>query len=240
MILASILSFQLSSNLYTAYAHGLDEMYDLVWDSGNDGNVRLYTESSLTVSMVNRIVNNAAAEIDGQGTQLNFAYMGVGTIAHSCGSGGINQNTLYMSSVDGKKDGDLARTSVCPQLDGNGAPVICQPENLPCIKKFWIDFDIAETWYTGTGIYSQGGRPRRYNPGAEYDFWSVATHELIHGTGWAVHFAESDDAFCPNGLEDSPGNPRQTMCKLVLYGGTAQRTMDVHDAHTFVKPYPVL
>jgi hypothetical protein len=193
--------------------------------------------------MINRIVNGAAAEIDGQGTQLNFSYQGTTAISHTCGGGGVNQNSVYMSTVDRKYDGTpetaaLARTTVCIQVDANGNAVVCSPENLPCIRKFWVDFDIAETWYTGTGTYSNTGHPDPFLPSPENDFWSVATHELIHGTGWAVHFAESDDAFCPNGLEDSPGNPRQTMCKATI--GTAQRTMDEHDTHTFVKPYPVL
>lgn len=208
-----------------ATAHGLCEMYckansawptvPRVWSSPTRMAVRIETESSLSTSMVNRIVSNAAFEIDRQGRSLNFTYAGPGTSPHMCTSGNTNDNSLYLGHP--ALASNVGETTVCRNSNGS-------------IKRFWIEFNMDAPWYTGTGVFSSGGRPSR----SEYDFWSTATHELMHGGGWVVHFAEADDAFCPNVLEQPS---RQTMCSGQIPGGTAQRTLADHDLHTFVKAY---
>lgn len=86
-----------------------------------------------------------------------------------------------------------------------------------------IIFDSAETWYTGTGDA----------PSSDIDFWSVATHELGHGTGWYDHFNTSD----PAGADCSDSSTQETMCAVYWLGTERQRTPHTHDVHTFSQPY---
>lgn len=76
-------------------------------------------------------------------------------------------------------------------------------------------------WYSdsGTNIGSN-----------ESDFWSVATHEMGHATGWGdQHFSGS--TLCPQ------TGDRDVMC-AALVEGTTERRLDPHDEDTFADAYP--
>lgn len=101
------------------------------------------------------------------------------------------------------------------------------------IFSFSIEFDNDRTWYNGTGDAPDGFL---FGIGAEMDFWSVATHEWGHVTGFIEgpnldgHFPESS-SLCP---ED---NGRHTMCPAIEIGTEMMRTLNTHDAHTFTNAY---
>ena len=64
----------------------------------------------------------------------------------------------------------------------------------------------------------------------ESDLQSVAAHELGHGAGFAGHFAKAS-GICGN-------VPSQhTMCSGHRPGTTRQRTLELHDKHTFQSAY---
>jgi hypothetical protein len=75
-------------------------------------------------------------------------------------------------------------------------------------------------WYTGTGDA----------PDCCFDVWSVATHEWGHMTAFFGHFDEGG-SICP---DDSS---RHTMCPTIKAATERQRTLELHDYHTFEAAY---
>lgn len=64
----------------------------------------------------------------------------------------------------------------------------------------------------------------------ESDLQSVAAHELGHATGFAGHFA-TGSRICGNVAS------QHTMCSGHRAGSTRQRTLELHDKHTFQNAY---
>lgn len=68
------------------------------------------------------------------------------------------------------------------------------------------------------------------------DFWSVASHEVGHVTGFYYgplddgHFTEADSA-CPS------DDGRHTMCPSISAGTKMMRDVNTHDKHTFTNAY---
>src|SRR5687767_4368602 len=114
------------------------------------------------------------------------------------------KNGAHFKTIDGSS-GTLAETVIC---------------NVAATEMYsaQIVFDPTEIWNTGTGDI----------PSTHIDFWSVATHELGHATGWSGHFNES---LC------AAGSSQETMCTYYYTGSEYMRTPHTHDAHTFGTPY---
>ena len=103
--------------------------------------------------------------------------------------------------------GTLARTYLCWTSNGE-------------LYSFQLVFDSNDNWYTGTGLPGRN----------QADLQSVATHELGHATGFAGHFASSA-AICNN------TSGQHTMCAAHRAGTNRQRSLELHDKHTFQRAY---
>lgn len=121
-------------------------------------------------------------------------------------------SVVQMNSLGGTMV--LAQTTTCVSSAG-------------VLKSFQTRFDGDQPWYTGSSTPP---------PGNEFDFQSLATHELGHATGFGQanppggqHFDDSDDA-CANA-------PFNTMCSLILTGDAFWRSLETHDRHTFANQY---
>jgi hypothetical protein len=149
---------------------------------------------------------------------------------------------MYFNYQNTQSDYSPFPASVCPgtfqkdavhwgPIDGSGNTLattwICnKSSNASHLYSFQIKFDSDEggRWYSDTGT-----------PGSsESDFWSVASHEFGHATGWTSHFGELT-TLCPQSGDLSG---RHTMCAKILNGNTAQRSLNTHDRDTFVDAYP--
>jgi hypothetical protein len=109
----------------------------------------------------------------------------------------------------GASGGVLGTTFTC--WSGSGA----QP-----LTSMQVRFDSSDNFYTGSGT-----------PGSsQSDLRSVATHELGHATGFTGHI--TDSSLCQF------NSTQQTMCTTHLAGSTWQRTLELHDEHTFTAAYP--
>jgi len=124
--------------------------------------------------------------------------------------GTFQKDAVHWGPIDGSGDG-LAVTFKCVKGGDESH-----------LYSFQIKFDSDEAgfWYSDTGTPG----------GSESDFWSVATHEFGHATGWSPHFVEGS-SLCPDG-ED-----QQVMCPE-LDGGATERRLDTHDKDTFSDAYP--
>lgn len=154
-----------------------------------------------------------------------------------------NQNrAMYFNFQNTQSDYSPYPPSVCPgtflkngvhwgPIDGSGSTAaltyLCRKGDSPDhLYSFQIKFDSDEAglWYSDTG-----------SPGSnEIDFWSVASHEFGHGTGWSAHFDEFTTE-CPRS-GDLTG--RHTMCAKTLTSTTMQRSLAPHDQDTFAGAYP--
>lgn len=103
------------------------------------------------------------------------------------------------------------------------------------LSSFHIAADNMTNWYTGTGDASSGFLGS--GVGAEYDLWSVMSHEFGHATGYQSggdgqgHFREEWDV-C------SDDSNRHTMCPSTAYGTEMMRSSEPHDVHTARNAYP--
>lgn len=114
------------------------------------------------------------------------------------------KNGAHFRTLDGS-GGTLAETFIC-NVGGTE------------MYSAQVVFDPTEIWNTGTGDI----------PSTHIDFWSVATHELGHATGWLGHFESS---LC------GAGPSQETMCPLYDVGSETMRTPHTHDVHTFGARY---
>lgn len=119
------------------------------------------------------------------------------------------QSVVFFTSIDGQW-GTWSTTHWC----GVGTE----------IKKFSIWIDSAENWYFGTT-----GTPA----GDQADFPGTIVHEFGHANGFNGHFGWNTDACGPNGFHDA----NNTMCPLYGGGEDFERTLEVHDKHTFQNAY---
>jgi hypothetical protein len=99
---------------------------------------------------------------------------------------------------------------------------------------FQLTIDNDRDWYTGTGDANDGFL-QACVPSCQHDLWSVLSHEFGHATGFIGgpdngHIGESDSA-CPE------SDSRSTMCPSVAPGTERQRTLELHDYHTFQAAY---
>ena len=90
-------------------------------------------------------------------------------------------NGIYWRDLDYLGTGVLGYTPHCENSSG-------------VVTRFSMSLDADAPWYVGTGA----------TPNGRIDAWSVVTHEMGHATGWAGHFAESNDA--------GPTAPAATPC----------------------------
>jgi len=101
-----------------------------------------------------------------------------------------------------------------------------------------ITFDSGgQDWYTGTGDANDGFL-NQCVPSCQIDFWSIATHEFGHATGFGPnntyegHFNPNESPTCDKN-EDM-----NTMCQYYDVGTERWRTPATHDRHTFQAAYP--
>ena len=80
--------------------------------------------------------------------------------------------------------------------------------------------------FDGSDRFSLDGTPAT----TESDLQSVAAHEFGHAAGFAGHFAKRSK-ICGNIAT------QHTMCAAHLAGTTRQRTLELHDQHTFASAY---
>jgi hypothetical protein len=100
------------------------------------------------------------------------------------------------------------------------------------IKSFRAYFDRTEDWYTGTGNSTTRNRLTGVYED-HLDMWSVATHELGHGTGWLGHWNKSTP-FCSYSTSASR---TRTMCPKIKQGYERLRTLTGGDEHVFRSAY---
>jgi hypothetical protein len=103
--------------------------------------------------------------------------------------------------------------------------------DLDRIHHWYMKSDIDEPWHTSTTTGDIGNRP---------DFWSVATHELGHSTGfYPYHFDDHpDEAQYPHnysGCADTAS--QQTMCSIHYPGTSRMRTPASHDIDAIFGAY---
>lgn len=132
------------------------------------------------------------------GNDADYYYIGTTTATGNFDSPCSSQYTGVYWHDPGT--GYLAVTKMCKNSSG-------------IAQKFGIAVDDDYPWYSGTGTTSY------------YDFWSVITHELGHGTSFSGHFGAVDD--CVEGVN------KQTMCSTITEGTVDQRSLGVHDLHTY-------
>lgn len=99
----------------------------------------------------------------------------------------------------------------------------CNDSTLGHTTKFHVGFGPNVNWYADTGTPSSN----------QWDFRSVATHEMGHVTGFYGHFS-STSSTCTGDSE-----PANTMCPGQSYfvGTTFLRSLETHDEHTFLGAY---
>lgn len=98
-------------------------------------------------------------------------------------------------------------------------------------------FDSSRSWYDGTGDAPDGFANQICSlpPGCENDFWSVASHEWGHMTGFSGPF---HNGHFNNSETICAGNDGQhTMCPAIEIGTERMRTLEDHDRHTFQNSY---
>lgn len=168
-------------------------------------------------------LRNAMTAWNDVGTTLWFNWKGAtSSIPRSCTNRLRNRNLVYRAGID-KADGWLATLTVCYEDDQTA------------IHSWALRVDSAESWYTATGTPSPD----------QHDWWSVATHELGHGTGWKTHLTDVGDVVVTN-TETDVGKvggtklcPLHTMCGTNEKGETYKRTLETHDKDTFIGVYGV-
>lgn len=207
-------------------AHTSSTHYPQRWSSGSDVYFR-FTAGFPGGDYRSRVLDGASqwtsrggvAEVDffwaGGSNAPNFDFQS------NCNSNFNGINGIHWADLDYLGGGVLGVTYVC--------------RTSTTVVSFQMAFDNDRDWYRGTGDANDGFL-NQCIPSCQDDFWSVASHEFGHASGFVGpastggHFAESD-AVCPN--DDS----RHTMCPSI-YGGTErQRTLEDHDVHTFTGAY---
>lgn len=119
-------------------------------------------------------------------------------------------NWIYQRTIDGVGN-ILAETIFC-YLNATGSG-----------HSFSITFDGSESWYILDGDA----------PPTQIDLRSVATHEFGHAAGQTAHWDDNGDPM--NLCLDS--SAEETMCRFYYPGTERQRTLELHDGHTFDAAY---
>lgn len=131
----------------------------------------------------------------------------------------FQRDGLFWMPIDGPPSSagsTLAEARVCVKTNGTG-------EFGGEIVQARIRFDSADPWYTGTGP----------TPLGLFDLFGVATHEAGHAAGHWYHWDDpgSDATVC------LPPWPKHTMCASVQHPGSEDRSLELHDYHTFNVAY---
>lgn len=121
-------------------------------------------------------------------------------------------------------------------IDGAGGVLaqahVCYYEDIHQITNVLITFDSAEPWNPTTEDSNDPG-PFGLCINCEVDVWGVAAHEWGHATGF-LHL-DSWGVDPVNCNQDSLSY--HTMCGTYYYGSDRERTLEVHDYHTFNTAY---
>jgi hypothetical protein len=162
-------------------------------------------------------VIDAFQKWNGLGQKMKFGRLSdVNEFTIDCdGDPGSAYHGIFWRNIDA-----LARTMQCDHARWDGSKG-------STLHEFHITFDSDRSWH---GYLTDP-------PGNEYDFYSVAVHEVGHATGF--YGAYADGHFDPGG--DLCGtDAEQTLCPYVSMGESHWRSLEEHDKHTFDNAYPNL
>jgi Matrixin len=211
-----LLTFTLVSG---AHAHLPGNYYPKRWKT--DLSQKWWFTSGFTSNdAIRDRVGDGLIQWNRQAQPMSFNYSGVrsGYDPYVCGYA-YGTNSVFWRTIDGSS-GALGVTITCA--------------NSVEIRTSQLVFDKDEEWCTGTGncydgVFGTG-------VGANFDLWSIATHEWGHMTGFTGPFAnghfDPDAAIC-EGTDEA----QQTMCPYYQAGSERWRTTNTHDEHTFQDAY---
>lgn len=231
----------------TASAHLYTDYYDWRWLPNEDiwTRVDVWAEAATICNPcpTTARLGNAMTEWNDVNTSLYFRWRGsTASMSRSCSRRKKNQNLVYRAPIDGP-DKLLAVTSWCTYEDAT--------YKVTALWGWSIKVDSEESFYTGTGTPSSD----------QTDWWSVATHELGHGTGWRRHLANGSvgggggdviqvgsfgggavfrnavETVVPPGQTPTDVCPLHTMCGGTPKGETYKRSLELHDEDTFIGAY---
>lgn len=176
---------------------------------------QVYFDPSVPGGRVRSRILNGAGRWTRLGRQMVFVgHRRAKTFESPCPQAGQPQRgVVRWKSIDGP-GGVAGRNLNCIYFDG---PYKGR------IGGFVQRYDSEENWYTRTGRV----------PSNAADLWSLASHEFGHATGRAGHYPRSSPLCAPDFLG------RETMCPGVVRGQARQRTLGIHDKHTFKRVYGV-
>jgi hypothetical protein len=192
-----------------AWAHTATSFYVPKWSAADRGAVAFYNDYTVTSSFLARVIDGAKAW-DKIGTTLDYDYVTKANLSRNvCDPASFGKSLVYKAPIDG-----VGKTVGITETCFTGTKLL----------RFTMRFDSAESWYTSATLPIPSGKT---------DLLSVAAHEFGHATGWKSHLdgALHGEAWCAN------SQYQQTMCSKSYAGSPHQRTLGVHDVHTFDAVY---